>query len=87
MSLNVDFLRNVSLFNTVHGWRKRFNLNFQFFISHSVVAHLLKSSLIKKLVMSRGKYVTFYTKHIFIVGHTSSQRLKSLNYFLKVLDL
>lgn len=35
------------------------------------------------MVINREKSVAFYTKHIFLAGHTSSQRLESLNNLFK----
>ena len=42
-----------------------------------------KDFIDEKLVLKKEKSVDFYTKHIFTVGHTSSQRSESLNGFIK----
>ena len=36
-----------------------------------------------KLILNKQTTVAFFTQHIFTAGHTSSQRLESLNRFFK----
>ena len=70
--------------NTVHGcsWqRKCFKL---IFLNIKFSCHpSAKEFIDKKMVISREKSISFYTKHIFTMNHTNSQRSNILNSLLK----
>ena len=52
--------------------------NSQYFTISFKVTQLPKKNIDQKLVMNRNKSVSFYTKYIFTVGHTNSQRSQYL---------
>ena len=67
--------------------KRRFSRKVFFFLYKFCVYQQAKYFIDEKLVLKKEKSVVFYTKHIFITGHTSSQRLVSLNSLIKVFGL
>ena len=59
--------------------------NIEFYIFYNKFRHypVAKQFIEGKIILNMGKIVLFFTKRIFTTGHTSSQRLESLNSFFK----
>ena len=86
IAVKVEFLRNVSFCNIVHGSspkKEEFQTKFTIFYTKFCVCQQAKDFIDEELVLKKEKSVTFYTKHIFTAGHASSQRSESLNSFIK----
>ena len=62
---------------------KEFQTKFTIFYTKFCVYQQANDFMDEKLVLRKEKLVAFYTKYIFTAGHTSSQRLESLNSLIK----
>ena len=60
-----------------------FNVKFTIFYNKFQQYTAAKRFIDEKLILNKEKTVTFFTKHVFTAGHTSSQRFESLNSFFK----
>ena len=67
----------------VHHRRRVSSSVFFFCYTNFCVSQQAKDVIDEKLVLKKENSVAFYSKHIFTVGHTSSQRSESLNSLIR----
>ena len=86
IGIKVEFLRNVSFF-LYRSWmfttEEEFQEKLSIFYTNFCVYQQTKDFIDEKLFLKKEKSLVFFTKHIFIAGHTSSQRSESLNSLIK----